>query len=258
MERRPTLWHIPISHYSEKVRWALALKSVEHTRHAPPPGAHIPVALLLTRGRNASFPVLGIDGAHIGDSTAIIAALEERFPEPPLYPTDGDERRRALELEDFFDEQLGPQVRQLAFHELRSDPEAFRTVAAKSAPAPLAPLAGLMGAYGRAYTGLRWRARDADAAQRSRAKIREALHRLEAELGGDDHLVGGRFGVADLTAAALFYPLVLPPGAPLPRDGLPDGLEGFRAELADRPGFRWVEETYRRHRRRAPVTQSVA
>ena len=40
-----------------------------------------------------------------------LGALEQRFPEPPLYPPDETARRRALELEDCFDEQLGPGLR---------------------------------------------------------------------------------------------------------------------------------------------------
>src|ERR687885_2208796 len=110
------LWHLPISHYSEKVRWALRFKGIEHRRNVGLPGAHIGVALWLTRGRQATFPVLELDGRRIGDSTAIIAALEERFPDPPLYPADPVDRRRALELEDFFDEELGPNIRRAAFH----------------------------------------------------------------------------------------------------------------------------------------------
>ena len=113
-----------VSHYSEKARWALAYKGVEHERRAPLPGAHIAVALWLTRGASTRpSRCSSIDGREIGDSTAIIAALEERYPEPPLYPADPEQRRRALELEDFFDEELGPHVRLLAFHELREDPE---------------------------------------------------------------------------------------------------------------------------------------
>src|SRR5919198_6186382 len=110
------LWHLAISHFSEKARWALDYKSVEHERRAQLPGMHIPVALWLTRGRQYTLPVLELDGKRIGDSTAIIAALEERFPEPPLYPADPDERRRALELEDHFDEELGPHIRRYLFH----------------------------------------------------------------------------------------------------------------------------------------------
>jgi hypothetical protein len=42
---KPTLWHIEISHFNEKVRWALAHKGIEHARRAPTPGAHMAVAL---------------------------------------------------------------------------------------------------------------------------------------------------------------------------------------------------------------------
>ena len=38
---RPTLWHIPVSHYNEKVRWALDWKGIEHERRAPPPPLHM-------------------------------------------------------------------------------------------------------------------------------------------------------------------------------------------------------------------------
>jgi hypothetical protein len=146
----PTLWQIEISHYSEKARWALAFKQVEHERRAPVPGSHIPVALWLTRGAQTTFPVLSIDGRNIGDSTAILAALEERYPDPPLYPSDPEERRRALALEDFFDEGLGPHVRLLAFHELRNDPERFVALMERRAPEPLTRFPRAGAAYARA------------------------------------------------------------------------------------------------------------
>ena len=133
----PTLWQIEISHFSEKARWALAYKGVEHRRRAPLPGAHMPVALWLTRGEQKTFPILSLDGRNIGDSSAIIEALERRFPEPPLYPADPEQRRRALELEEFFDEEVGPHVRHLAFHEMREDPERLREIAEEAAPGPL-------------------------------------------------------------------------------------------------------------------------
>jgi glutathione S-transferase len=79
-----------------------------------------------------------------------------------------------------------------------------------------------------------------------------ALDRLEAELGRGDgdgeHLVGDAFSVADLTAAALFYPLVDPPKGPALTPAMPAGFEEFRAPLGDRPGYRWVERTYAEHR----------
>jgi len=254
----PTLWHIAVSHYNEKVRWALDYKQVPHSRRAVSiPGLHIPAALWLTRGASHTFPVLELDNRYIGDSTEIIAALEERHPEPPLYPADPEQRRRALELEDFFDEELGPHIRLLAFHELAKDRERYEAVIARSTPGPIASMGGGAVIYARTFTGLRFGVHSDEAAEVARGKVLAALDRLEAEIGPSGYLVGDSFSVADLTAAALFYPLVLPAEGPLPGDEPPPaGLKAFRAPLVERPGYRWVEETFRQHRR--PVAAAVA
>lgn len=246
----PTLWQIDVSHFSEKARWALAWKGVEHRRRSPVPGAHMAVALWLTRGAHYTLPVLCIGSRRIGDSTAIVAALEELYPEPPLYPAEVTARRRALELEEFFDEELGPQIRQLAWHEFGNDRERFEELMRQTAPAPLARFGRPTAAYARLYTSLRFRAGDAEEAERGRAKVLAALDRLEAELGDDEYLVGGEFSVADLTAASLFYPLALPEEGPL-RPGSPSarGFEAFREPLSERRGVEWVREMFRRHRK---------
>lgn len=257
----PTLWQIPISHYSEKVRWALAWKGVEHRRLSPVPGSHMVIALWLTRGAHYTFPVLSINGRRIGDSTAIIAALEERFPEPPLYPTGITQRRRALALEDFYDEELGPAIRQLVWYELSNDRQSFASVLERTSPPPLARFSAAAVGYGRAFTGLRFKARDAELADRSRAKVLAALDRLEAELESaeGDYLLGESFTVADLTAAALFYPLAGPEGAPLPPDQpMPENFERFREPLRERRGLRWVREMFRRHRKPAKAAVTAA
>jgi glutathione S-transferase len=251
MEDRPVLWHIPISHYSEKVRWALDHKRVPHRRRAAPPGAHIALALWLTRGAGNTFPILELDGERFADSTAAIAALERRHPEHPLYPTDPGERQRGLDLEDLFDEELGPHARLLPLHEMHGEPALLGDFAARSAPPALARAKPLLGVYARFYTGARFGVDDDKAAALARAKIVTAIERIEAELAAGDglHLVGERFSVADLTAASLLYLVVLPAGGPLPPDlPQPPRLAAFREELRARPGGRWVEETYQRYR----------
>ena len=256
----PTLWHIAVSHYNEKARWALDYKQVPHSRRAVAvPGLHMPASMLLTRGVSWTFPVLEIDGRAIGDSTEIIAALEERCPEPSLYPADPELRRRALALEDFFDEELGPHMRLLAFHELARDPERFKAVIARSSPAPVARLGSGTVAYARTFTGLRFGVHDERAAEIARGKILAALGCLEAEVGPSGYLAGDSFSVADLTAASLFYPLVLPDEGPLPENGepAPAGMAAFREPLLERPGYLWVEETFRRHRRPAMVAAAA-
>jgi glutathione S-transferase len=254
-EQRLTLWQIEISHYSEKARWALDYKQVPHARRSPLPGTHIPIALALTGGAQLTLPILTVDGRAIGDSTAIIAALEEIHPERPLYPSDPTERARALALEEYFDEQLGPHARLLSFYELTQEPDVFAEVAGVSVPGPLGRVKPLVGAYARALTSVRWGANSAPAAERARAGIVAALDRLEGELdqGEGEFLVGDRLSVADVTAASLFYPLVLPPEGPVsPELPRPAAFERFRQGLSERSGYRWVQETFRRHRHRAP------
>lgn len=251
---KPVLWHIPVSHFSEKARWALAFKGVEHERRAPVPGVHMLYALWLSRGAVKTFPILQLDGENIAESSEIIAALERRHPEPPLYPADPLERSRALELERYFDDLLGPQIRLLAWHEIIADSnsDAMRPVATSSLPGPLrsiGPLASAATRAGSEYVRLRYRVAGADAAAAARVKVVESLDRLEAELGEGDYLVGDRFSVADLTAASLFYPLVRPPEGPQVIEEEPPRLSEFLAPLRERRGAEWVREMFRRHRK---------
>ena len=101
-----------------------------------PGGFHMVVALALTHGGSRPSPFWELDGEVIGDSTAIIGALERRYPEPSLYPEDPVERRRALDLEDFFDEELGPSLRLLGCHEM------VRTPSASAGYGPVPPAVG--------------------------------------------------------------------------------------------------------------------
>ena len=206
-------------------------------------------------------PLEGLHEAAVrlrADSTAIIAALEERFPEPPLYPADPEERRRALALEDWFDEELGPYIRLWAFHLLRQERETFSEAAAVAAPELFARMPRTFTAFARAFTAVRYGAANAGRAERAGEKVLAALDRLDAELGDEEYLVGDRFTVADLTAAALFFPLVLPPEGPLAIDVPPDRFQEFRQPLMERRGYRWVEEMFRRHRRAAPTEARAA
>ena len=248
----PVLWHIEISHYNEKARWALDWKGVEHVRRAPHPGLHALKARRLT-GR-PTLPVLELDGEAIGDSTRIIAELESRFPEPPLYPVDPDERARALEIEEFFDEQVAPNVRRLVFfHVLRSPGAATALAEVVHAGRVRA------GVYGLALPLLRLDARrryGVEAGQVSEAfeQVRAGLARIESGAGPDGYLVRGGFSVADLAAAALLAPLVRPAQLPYPVPQYPPALEEIRASL-EGPAFEWVRDMYARHR---PASAAVS
>ncbi|HBC55532.1 MAG TPA: hypothetical protein DCZ03_00070, partial [Gammaproteobacteria bacterium] len=56
--------------------------------------------------RIGKLPALDIDGKIVCDSTNIAYALEERFPNPPVIPTDPRQRALVHVLEDWADESL--------------------------------------------------------------------------------------------------------------------------------------------------------
>ena len=245
-EPAPVLWQFRFSHFNEKARWALDWKGVPHRRRSLLPLLHVLPVLRQTGQKQV--PVLQLDGRVIYDSTAIIAALEAAHPMPPLYPADANARERALALEEFFDTELGPHLRRALFFDLL--PHAAWTSAAMSVGfGPGAQLAyRALFPVTRAVMRMDMRI-DETGRDLGRAKTLAALDRLEAELGPSGYLVGDAFSVADLTAAALFSPLVMPPEFPYPLPGpLPEPAASFCASVAGRRGFRWVEEMYRRHR----------
>jgi glutathione S-transferase len=196
-----------------------------------------------------AVPVLVLDGRPIHDSTRIIAALERAYPEPPLYPRNEPEARRALELEDFFDEELGPSVRAMLVHsQFVHSPDLtaalFTVGMGRSSRRTLRILSPVF----RPLYRLRYKI-NAASAEVARQKTIAALDRIERELQPSGYLVGDGFSVADLTAAALLYPLVQPAEFPYPWPRpVPAWLGEYRASLAGRAAFQWVEEIYRRHR----------
>jgi glutathione S-transferase len=201
----PLLWHIPLSHFSEKVRWALDYKGIAHRRKIL--GADYLFQAWRATGQG-KLPILFLDGRAIGDSTQIIAALEERYPEPRLYPREHAARQRALALEDYFDEQVGPAVRAAVVTPLfRHDPDTALRVLTTGMPERayrrLRPLLSVFPAFYRFRHRISEKRLDRD-----RATVAAALDRIEAERQPSGYLVGDSFTVADLTAASMFGPLL--------------------------------------------------
>jgi glutathione S-transferase len=242
----PVLWQYSFSNYNEKARWALDFKGIGHRRHSLMPGW--PRSLWMSRG-DRTLPVLDLDSRRIMDSTRIIEALEERNPEPALYPADLEERRHALDLEEFFDEHAGHDMRRVGFWELRENLGYGLDFMTTDQPRVAAAVAraGLRASFPFVwrYMSERYDFTE-ESVKRSRDTLAAALDRIEAEREGRDYLVGETFTVADLTAAALLYPMVWPPGFPYELPDPPDWE--FLEPLRDHPALGWISETWRRHR----------
>jgi glutathione S-transferase len=242
----PVLWHLKVSNYNEKARWALDHKRVPHVRRAAVPGRHRAIARRLTGG--TTFPVLVLDGEAIGDSTRIIEVLERRYPDPPLYPADPEERRRALEIEDFFDEELGPYTRLLVVHHML--PDADLTLGAFfpdfSVPRRIAARAAFPAVRRRMAAAL---AIDDRTVGRAFEKVRAAGERFRTELQPSGYLVGERFTVADLSLAALVAPAVAPEQFPYPQPQRGHALLApLRDAFAESGILDWTREIYARYR----------
>lgn len=242
----PVLWHLRVSHYNEKARWALDHKRIPHVRREPPLGLHPFFSLALTR-RSITLPVLKIDGRAIADSSRIIAELERRVPDPPLFPADPAERDRALALEEELDVSLAPDVRRFIFHHLFADPEQTIRHLTVDRPGRGAKVLRRLRPIAEPIMSRRYQV-SADGAVRAEANIWDNLDRIERERGGADHLVGDRFGVADLTAAALLAPLLKPAQYPYPGPPFPAELEAVRQRALAHPAGAWALEVFARHR----------
>jgi glutathione S-transferase len=90
-----TLYWIRISHPAQAARLMLERKGIPYETVELQPGTH-PLLLRLHGFGDTTVPALKLDGRRVQGSREIARALEERQPEPHLYPTD-PERRRAVE-----------------------------------------------------------------------------------------------------------------------------------------------------------------
>jgi glutathione S-transferase len=93
------VWRIPFSTNVERVALALGHKGVETEWVDVPRNDRESVVEV---SGQPLVPVLEEDGRVIHDSTAILEYLEERYPEPPLYPRDEARRAEAHILMDWF------------------------------------------------------------------------------------------------------------------------------------------------------------
>jgi len=185
------------SHYCRKARLALGYKQIPYQVENLTPGLHIlrvkplsgkkTVPVLLPQQKNCP--------AVVADSTEIIRFLEGYHPNPPLYLANEQQQKEALQLEDYFDEFIGTSARFVYYQ--------FRANEGKHIdPSWMSQLVIMIV---RSQYGI-----NADSAKLASQKIDEAIAML-SERWQNGYLIGDRFSVADLTAAALLSPLGLIP-----------------------------------------------
>jgi glutathione S-transferase len=231
------------SHYNDKARWALDYKAIPHSRTCLLPGLHFGAVAKLTGG--TTVPVLRMDGQVVGGSAAIIDALEARQPAPSLYPTDAADRTRALEIQALFDDEAGPAVRAALFAAFIKTAGYFSTVFSTHASTPKRLMYRAIYPVARRKLVTEMHLEDPEVLRRNLDRTEKAFDFVAENAGPTGYLVGDRFSVADLAAAALLAPavetgrheMVLPE----PR---PPAVVAWHRRWADHPGAAWVRARY--------------
>lgn len=244
-----TLFQFPISHYCEKARWTLDAKGISYRVANLMPGAHRFKIKRLTG--KTTVPVLMDRGVAVADSTEIALHVEREHPEHPLLPTDPAERRRALELEAYFDDVAGIHARRWGYGQLLDVP-GMSKVMFREYPLPLRLLGRLVTPLMRGQLRKLYQITPESIAE-SHHKMHEGFDRIEKELGNDPsrYLVGDRLTIADITAASLYAPMVAPPGSPWETDvEVPRSVTELRAALGARTAGKWLLRLYREDRKR--------
>src|SRR3954451_14329257 len=166
-----------------------------------------------------TVPALKIDGDKVQGSRQIARELERLRPEPPLFPSDPEQRAAVEEAERFGDEELQHPLRQLLWWGMKQD---RRPLASYSEGAKLGVPIGFAVKTGAPLVALSARFNEA-----SDENTREALERLPALLDRVDALIedgtinGEQLNVADFQIA--------------PSIGLAMTLDDLRPAIESRP-----------------------
>jgi glutathione S-transferase len=185
-----------ISPYCGKVRKALVSKQLEFEVVEYP-------GLLAAKAKRMGvglLPVLDYDGERIHDSSTILRWLEQRHPDPPLWPDDPRDRALAELLEDWSDEAL---FWCEAYFRL-CDPVAARKAAALLTVGRPRWETPVMEVVSKRVFERKLRAQGLGRLDEATivAITRSHFDRIETLLRDQDWLVGGRQSIADLAIAA--------------------------------------------------------
>lgn len=239
---------IGLSHYCEKARWALDRSGMPYVEEAHPPIVHY---LHTMRHRTKrTLPALLTPHGTLRDSTDILKWIDSVVdPKARLYPTDDAKRREVEELEELFDEKLGPATRRWVYsYALRNRPLMVELMALK---VPKVEALALKAASPLVIGFLKRGLRLGDPAiEKSIVRIAEIFEAMGKRLEHSKYLVGDSLTAADLTFAALGSPVILPPQHPAVEalDQAPDEMRRTVEAMRELPAGKFITRLYREHR----------
>jgi glutathione S-transferase len=248
MTRLYTFW---VSHFSEKVRWALDFEGVPFDDKKLMPGPH--VLEIRKHSKVQTVPLLLHNSEAVQGSGAILDAIPRLFGRRRLQPwlvegaVDDTLRSRATQLEALADENFGRALQGIAYDILLRNKSHLIELWNYRGPWWGA------GFYTLAFPRLKQFVRktycgDQTQVENSRFAFVTAFDEMDRLLAHQDYLLGSSPTRADVTVAALLSPLVQPPEHPMKWPALPGELQGFARGFEGRPTWDFVKRMYRDHR----------
>lgn len=246
---KPVLVTIPVSHYSEKARWALTWAGIEFEERANAPAFHQFANRKIGGGR--TVPVLATDDGVFPDSTDILRWIDARMPDDTRLFGDDPIGKEAARLEDIFDEKMGKMVRRAAYGTLLPHPQLIKSLlTSRISPFQARVMSALFPVLLKQMVRL-YKINPKGIAE-AEQRIQEQFD-LAASLLADGRpfLAGDRFTAADITFCALGAPMVMPPeyGGPLPQvSSLPADIHTKLQRWIDHPAGQYILRIYASHR----------
>ncbi len=204
---------IPVSHYCEKVRWALSKLKIPFVEEGHMPPFH---QFYTGKVGGSSTPVLVTNAGSFTDSTDILQYLNSIVSDDlKLYPTESELCQKVEYLEELFDSELGPCTRRWGYYHVINDKQHMRVAWTRNVPAIEKALFPIIFSPVRSVLQKRLDI-NSDSVAKAYENIGSIFERVSELLSdGRKYLVGDKLSAADITFAALAAPVIVPPKHPM-------------------------------------------
>ena len=239
------LYTINMSHYSEQIRWMLDYEQLDYREDALTPAVHTLPMLLKGKRQQTTVPLIQRGDVCVQDSPRIVNWLAMEYG--PLQTMPASLQEEIVAVQQRFDAIGKPVARYLYLPGFAHD-GLIKDIWTQFAKPWENAVVRIFYPVIKPVFKIKLKINPKDVA-RAEKKIDAEIRWLEERLKSGRYLVGDRFTVADITAAALLAPLACPPEHPI------YGTKEFREKMAgpaqqwaDSPALQWVRDMYRDHR----------
>ena len=241
-----TLYSFPVSHYVEKVRWAMDYSGIEYRVIHWVPMFHIPMAHAKAGAR--TLPFIETEQGVVHDSTNIIEWLAAHRDPSVLMPSDPTQRAAAMVIEDLVDN-VGFDIIRYMYSTLLEAPDHFAQVWSWNAtPRTRYWLKVMLPLFKRVmahFIGF-----SAEDQAQGLERLHEVFSKLDDRLAdGREFLVGNKLSIADISAASILASILTPPEHPV------YSSEFFAPHLAEKNhefehyrSYAWMRGIYQQYR----------